>query len=92
MTDYDLALQPSDRGQFNLRLGQSHRDRIIAAWLDRQIAQGFDASQQIKDMLYEVITGVSALTGRPLALSMPPEPRGDPLQDPLLQKLASFED
>lgn len=90
--------EPAKRDRFALRLTDSERDRVIAHWIDRQMARGFDVSAQIKDILYEVITGTSALTGQALS-GRAAEPTGeieelsryDP-DDPVIQKFSRFAD
>ncbi len=62
----ELGLPPSDRDQYNLPLCGSHRDRIVAAWIDQQMTFGAVVSDRIKDALYELITGNSSITGRPI--------------------------
>ena len=80
------------RTRFEIRLGPKERDRIIADWIDQQQAKGFDASTQIKSILYEVITGQSSLTGQRLeTVRQEDAPEHDP-DDPVFQKLMGFED
>lgn len=57
-----------ERNRFGLRLTESERDRIIADWIDDQIKRGFDVSQQIKDILYQLITGRSVINNQPLGI------------------------
>lgn len=57
-----------ERNRFGLRLTESERDRIIADWIDDQINRGFDVSQQIKDILYQLITGRSVINNQPLGI------------------------
>ncbi len=86
-----MRIEQSFRDTKNLRLGQGYRDRVIAAWIDGQIAQGFDASNQIKDILYEMITGVSSITGRALGgISADQASSGGEQGDLLLEKLTDF--
>jgi len=85
-----------NRDRFGLRLTGSERDRTIARWIDEQLAKGFDVSAQIKDILYEVITGTSAITGKAVQAYFPEERRdegavNDPA-DEVFQKFASFSD
>lgn len=47
----------SQREQFLVRLGQSQRDRRIAAWIDGKIAAGENVSEAIKNHLYVMATG-----------------------------------
>ena len=82
------------RTRFELRLGQNEKDRLIANWIDGQQAKGFDVSRQVKNILYEVITGTSSLTGQPITEQQAVAPTGPPadLDDPIINKLAAFED
>jgi|GEM_PF-6599255 len=84
------------RNRFGLRLTNSQRDQEIAKWIDEQTAKGFDVSAQIKDILYEVITGRSAITGQPV-YAYPSGDEGDKAahndpNDEVFQKLSSFSD
>ena len=81
------------RTRFELRLGQNKKDRLIADWMDEQQAKGFDVSRQVKNILYEIITGTSSLTGQPIAehQAVAPAAPAD-LDDPIVSKLAAFED
>ena len=81
------------RSRFEIRLGKSKKDRLIADWIDKQQAKGFDVSRQVKDLLYEVITGTSSLTGQPIGeyQAVAPAAPAD-LDDPIVSKLAAFED
>jgi hypothetical protein len=82
----------SQRGRFELRFGKSERDRLIADWIDEQQDRGFDVSRQVKDILFEVITGTSSLTGQPLSTGEARPAAPADLDDPIVGKLAAFED
>lgn len=56
----------SERDRYELRLGENPRDRRLAEWIDWQQSEGRNAAEIIKNVLDEVITGRSALTGREL--------------------------
>jgi hypothetical protein len=84
----ELGLSPSDRDQYNLPLSDSIRDRVVAAWIDKQMVMGAVVSEKIKDTLYEIATGNSSLTGRPIARA--PELASGDGRDPLLDKLGEF--
>jgi len=60
----------NNRHRFGLRLTDSERDRVIANWIDDQIKRGFDVSQQIKDILYQLITGRSVINDKPLNIDI----------------------
>lgn len=92
MTQTDLLPPVSDRDQFNLRLGKGYRDRVIAAWIDGQIARDFDVSNQMKDLLYEMITGLSSITGRALGVVSAAQGESPDVERDLLGKLKDFPD
>jgi hypothetical protein len=54
----------SNRKRFEFKLNELPRDRRVAAWIDWQQGEGRDASEMIKNLIDEVITGQSCLTGR----------------------------
>jgi hypothetical protein len=68
MTRGPAPAEDRERSRFGLRLTESERDRIIADWIDDQINRGFDVSQQVKDILYQLITGRSVINNQPLGI------------------------
>ena len=84
------------RVKFAFKLSDSPRDREIADWIERQLAAGFDVSEQIRTLLWEMITGQSSLTGRALVLNAaPPVATSSKLELDLSEdaaRLLNFED
>jgi hypothetical protein len=62
--------------------------QVIAEWIDKEIVRGHNVSEQMKDALYELITGNSSITGRPIQQA-PALCAGDG-RDPMLAKLEEF--
>lgn len=86
---------PSDRTRFGFRMGDTPRDRRIAAWIDWQITEGRDASEMILNLLDETITGRSALTGRVMVYQGEVAnliPGADDRSDPTIQAFMEMED
>lgn len=82
----------SERDRFQLRFADTERDRTIAEWIDWQMNRGFDASQRVKDILWETITGQSCLTGRPIAYQGDVQPIRPTKDDPVADKFMKFGD
>lgn len=80
------------RSRFELNLNETPRDRRFAEWIDWQIREGRNASELIKNIIDEAITGRSSLTGRPMVYQgdvpvMPADP-----DDPIAVALLNFGD
>ncbi len=82
----------SDRTRFEINLNETPRDRRFAEWIDWQINQGRNVAEIIKNIMDEMITGRSSLTGRPITydgdMPMRPAPGSD---DPIAQKLLAMD-
>lgn len=83
----------SDRTRFEINLNETAaRDRRIAEWIDWQMSEGRNVAELIKNVLDEIITGRSALTGRQISYDGDMPVRPDAGDDLLAQKLANFGD
>lgn len=56
----------SDRTRYEFKFDGRPRDRRVAAWIDKQIKEGRDAKEIICNILDEIITGKSSITGKPI--------------------------
>ncbi len=76
--------------RFEFRLTDSKRDKRIAAWLGWLLDEGHNASEAVKLLIDEAITGRSSGTGRPIQY------QGDvPMikpDDPVADAIGSFDD
>lgn len=62
-----MSDQPqSSRTRFEFKFGPKARDRRVAAWIDKHINEGRDAKEIIFNILDEIITGKSSITGKPI--------------------------
>ncbi len=81
-----------ERTRFEINLNDTPRDRRLAEWIDWQITQGRNVAELIKNVMDEMITGKSSLTGRAIVYQgdMPVMP-SDP-DDPIAQRLMAMPD
>ena len=84
----------SSRERFEMRLDRRPRDRRIAEWIDLCQAEGRDAGELIKNILDEIITGHSSITGRPIVgqAETLDQSQGPAETDAVAQALDEFED
>lgn len=80
------------RSRFELFFNDTPRDRRLAEWVDWQLGEGRNVSELIKNIMDEMITGKSSLTGRAITYpgDMPLMP--DDPDDPIAQKLRAMPD
>lgn len=80
------------RSRFEINLNETARDRRLAEWIDWQMSEGRNVAELIKNILDEVISGKSSLTGRSITYQgdMPINP--DDPADPIALKLLAMPD
>lgn len=81
-----------DRTRFELTFGEGPRDRRVADWIDMQLEQGRSPGELIKNLIDEIITGTSSLTGKALSFDSGYTRRPISQDDPVADRLRAMPD